>query len=1759
MYLLSPFLLQVKCCLFMLQYRHISRAEQEKQIETAFGNVSSPEPTIIDTRASAENNTTDLPLKHRLRSSSRQQNNRIEDEAEKAKDQEKEQSSLEDQNAAAILSIVNANIINNTSDEKKSLEDTKESMLAGDITEENVQTMISTAVNKEDIATRILTSVNVQRTSNVPSSASGNMESKVKKTTVKRPRPTRPKRDQTVNDNQVMKQEIMTTPTLVVCSKEEISNLLSMNHSSTIRSTSTSRFIPIAPKDSSRIVGSMETMYLKTVNLAQKLPIVVDEPGNLTSSQASSQSQRNTTKVSKTVKTMDKVTPVTVDQRPLISTQPVQMIGKLATSESQVITLYGNESSAKTSLDSANMPTISLEENISLSESGLSPYLKFNCNKISQNHNLSDIDLTPMIESAKCTAVTTTIDAITTEQQTRVSSNTDIITKRTPKSLLKSRSKNRRLSLSTPRKRSSHIRALDFSTPPKAISSARKANASETTKRLKSVCRTSLFKSPPFSGSSAITTQKQQSPVMVCQPYKIPIATRGPAPKLIGGWDKFNGVGVIIGDVSSHGSTSASSSSEDRVQHKTSKAPAESWDADLRKGIQSNQKDETEVKKPVKRKHNKDENSVTHKRSKYSQQSTKSKDKRKSCDTAQKTEDESHEHLQKNVKTTTTEKNHNVTVNASDRSTSKSDKVSGSDDVLEISMKTNTTSAPSNDATVEKKPVKKYVQLKTIRTNLKKFNDDDSKKSTEDVSQTANSSQVPDLSRILSSTNTQHMLRMPDMIDLETPKKFNNDGTSMPPPTPRMLSPNNNAITPFIKLSEDSSKLRSSFISTPEFPITPCITLTPKHTEETTRDVLKKNEYRSPYYEPTCEQATGEKDEISKFKNITAVNMESPVISSSHNKLQSTHNSLVATGASYQACTSTTKLEITQFEVIKENLPKEEAIKELKIASNNTKNSTMELNAVTSSASVVAVEERHLGLIRIDELPSANDEPHRQTSIFKHNYTTESNSTSSSDISSSSDSSSSSSTSTTDSSSSCSSPNKSNFSPAKSMNAHKDTNVAEAVQKDENNLDINPTIMDEFSPRKVFAIEKTDDQLQETSQETPAKDETLLNEADISETPSSSKSGIENLTNLSTKISAIITEDEKLSKLNKSQKDGDNKVLNRVRPKPKVTNIQYIRPETSEAVIEEFLKPAANEPCASQPTVPAYNKLIVQLEEKRQRMIAKFRDAPKSNIAGGTRKRILMTKASNDARNKSAQFTRLNIRQTTSSRHPQGNRNRDKPAKIPLPQTSQDSNPAKNTRKRCELQKQSSTNGCDDRDEEKRKQVNLSTTMSQVNKPLNDLETNQTHVSNVDNVKNNLLENCNSIETESVQSHVTKSSLEERDSLREQSNTKENAKRSCNVNVDEEEVGMTFADGNAHAKISEKEVKLAEKHVVVQETLINRDKTKLESHELEDRASKLKQSMSHVDKAKSILKCKVDQVKRDLFSDEENDQRLFSCVTTSQRNKIYKKTEEISASTKEESIVSQENTHVENPKEELSSVLQCLQLVPAHKNENEQGQNGKQQQLLDEDRSKREDTNEDNSDKSDQKTINVPNYKAEYYFVYDDSIPVRKRRRRYSGHELQIEINYADLSDPNPVECIKVLKATEFEEIFNLQPKNSKKRTLNNKKASHKNETAKTDNEVFISRDNTTKQVVASLAMDESSGVKIKKLPVKTTAASKTSNDAQSDLKKKPKSDKEKGKSIGISKNKKSSLSRNTDNSVNRTRERKRERKMVYNDRQIDI
>lgn len=1688
-------------------------------MEAGVSNVSSPEPAVINTKISADDGTADVPLKHRLRSSSRQQYNRVEDEVDKARDQEKDQNALEDQNAAAVLSIINANITNTVSDKKTF--DTKDLITINDDNEQRMQTMVS-MINKNDII-KPLTVTNVQKTNNVTLPTNNNLQSKVKKSTVKRPRPTKPKRDQMTNDDQsssvqstvqpITEHEIMTMPTLIVCSKDEVNNLL-INRSSTITSTSTSRFIPIAPKDPNRIKETMETLYLRTVNVAQKvktLPSVVEEPNSPANQVELLQSTKKNGNVNKQLKTVHKtdetIPIISIDQQVL--NHPIESVQTGKTVGGESITLYGNETSAKTSLDSTNMPTINLEENISMSESGLSPYLKFNCSKTNQSHNLSDIDLAPMMESAM---------NITTNNNKRVQSpkNMDVITKRTPKSLLKSRSKNHRLSLSTPRKRSSHIRALDFSTPTR-MSSSRKTNgngnaqfSSTSTKRLKSVCRTSLFRSPSLSNTSA---QKQKSPMKVNQSLRIPIATRSPAPKLMGGWDKYNGVGVIIGEVSPHGSTSAScSSSDDRIiQHKPSKPLAGSWDADLRRSIESNkgeEKDESETKKPVKRRKNsiKDKNGIICKKARYTSRSIKN-DEGQSCSKSKMNKqfkhnaedsNESEENFQENI-ITEPQNNEKENITTVSSIANKFDKISESTITCETLTKMNSTNTPTSAAVaVEKKPVKKYAQLKTISTNLRK-SDNEKEKNTE-VAQI--NSQILEVSRILSADSTQHVLRIPDMITLETPRKF--DNISGPPPTPRVLSPNSNLITPFIKISEDSSKIRS-FIATPEFPITPGVGIIPK--EETTRDILKRDEYNSTYYKPSSEQIQESDLQVSKPKDSSI--QESPIISSSHIKLHSTHNNLTS-GNTYQTCTSS-KLEITEFEVIKENLPRKEAIKEFKIASTSKDSgSAAELNA-----SIII--DHDMDLIQVNEFKGVSE--HRE--IIDANYVNESHndsaesSSSSSDTSSSSSSSSSSTSSSSNTSTNICSPNgKCNKASSKTSTDISSDFAEKSINAPKNIHDVlvtipsdackrsDGTIETESSPKKVFAITKTDDELKNTMKETPAKDENLLNEADISETPSSSKSGVE-MINLTTKISAIITEDEKLSRSNKLSKNNSKIPINKSRAKPKIIDIQCIQSGSLKFV--ESLKPIKDESQSErEQNAPVHDKFMHRqlLEEKRLRIMAKIKDNPKINFSSGTKRKRILTA---DTLKKFGRGNR-NIRPVAKySRDVNKNTER---------QDNRQETLRKNTRRQCKPEKQKLVNKCNNEEEttnlvaiSKNTDLSLTNYENNDNKPLDDHMAKQLHENNI--CENNILENCK--KNESTQPH--NSLTEDQDYLKkmpEKREDKESMEKNIKSNVDKEEMGETLKGTNVQGKILKKEIN-SEK-CTVQEPLAP---DKVKHDQTEDKVNKLRQFSNNIDKSDyKILRHKVDQVKRDLFSDEENDCKT-SLTVSAKDNKTKKIDDE--TQNPDKAPDKKEKANVENPKQELSTVLQCLQLVPASKKEHLNNDKNQTEQQC-------EEQSEPESDNESHQTDCILN-KAEYHFVYDDSVPMRKRRRRYSGHELQIEINYTDFSDPNPVESIKIMKATELEEIFNLPPK---KRTVN-KKSRVKNEKVfetpnfQTDKDALNLKDDVTKPLATSSPVEEASRAKTKKI-IKTPATNKTNNNTQSDAKKKQKLDKhqEKGKIVKI-------------------------------------
>ncbi|XP_058789117.1 serine-rich adhesin for platelets-like [Phymastichus coffea] len=162
-----------------------------------------------------------------------------------------------------------------------------------------------------------------------------------------------------------------------------------------------------------------------------------------------------------------------------------------------------------------------------------------------------------------------------------------IITKRTPKSLLKDRSKNNRLSLSTPRRRKNHVRALDFDerTPEHSVN---KQKIPLSCIKPKSSVVQGLFQSPPFSGEISPVTLAESSAEPIAEPRPVkmhvavpPIATRSPLPQLQGNWNKVAGIGMILGDSESSPEKSKSVLNLSTIVEE--KEPQKCWDSDLRK------------------------------------------------------------------------------------------------------------------------------------------------------------------------------------------------------------------------------------------------------------------------------------------------------------------------------------------------------------------------------------------------------------------------------------------------------------------------------------------------------------------------------------------------------------------------------------------------------------------------------------------------------------------------------------------------------------------------------------------------------------------------------------------------------------------------------------------------------------------------------------------------------------------------------------------------------------------------------------------------------------------------------------------------------------------------------------------------------------------------------------------------------------------------------------------------------------------------
>ncbi|KAK0175246.1 hypothetical protein PV327_009010 [Microctonus hyperodae] len=929
---------------------------------------------------------------------------------------------LEDVNAAAVMSIINAN--NNLS-EKIAMETEISDKQLNDPKYNFPVTNTINGINNPPIS-NVNFKQNNQPISQEKSSEVipiGNNSSTVIKKFGRKSRVTKPKQKLIPTETVV--------PTLIVCNKNDInitSTALPVRLFNNIETENNicdgqkSQYVPIAPKNPSGPVPSTTTLYLRTVNVAKKIPTTDTNKQNIDK------------------KINDEI----------IQSNIIAPIEKKSTTEA--ITLYGmNENNLTEVFEPTSLPTINIDDAVSFSGSGLSPFLKFNKKPTESTiANEQIINTNPDVNI--------------------ISRITDCdITKRTPKSLLKSRSMNHRLSLSTPRRRSGHIRALDFSTPPKEINTSRRLSEADacpyqinSINNSKSICRTSLFKTPPFESSPGDKQKNSRS----LRSIKTPSADSSPVPKLYGGWDKVSGVGTILGCASPTVSSLISSASSSSIV-KNNLTIKKSWDADLRESLEIN--DDNDIKPREK---------IRKRNAKINVKGVKS------CQL-----------LSKN-NSIGSNKSEILNNEMNQNKLSPINEINNSICDIKV-LKTNLT---TETITVNNKVItKKYAKLKTLATNIKRIDNNEQNNSS---NITNSSSEISEKSDELIKINSQQNLSN-IAIDLETPRK--NENTLGIPPTPRVLSPSSS--TPFIQVTEDTGKVRC-FITTPEFPPTPCINLTPRQTLENTTDVIN-NRFSAPYYHPSSELK----------------------------------DNLIAQAKNEQINPKTNKPEITQFEVIKENLPKDEACKELNISINSKDPETsqsMKKNILT------------------DEKENCNDLIKTNKSSEISEMTLSDSSDSDSDTSSSSCSSSCSCNGdTTNNSSRMSTSRHSKVKESKSNDINssitklipkindKETNddksgnscekierqIAQIIPLDNTPCDQQEIVVhdenilqtkNELSPEKVIPINKTQQALDEADTETPAKDEALLCEAEISETPSGSKCGFDTLTNLTSKISAII-------------------------------------------------------------------------------------------------------------------------------------------------------------------------------------------------------------------------------------------------------------------------------------------------------------------------------------------------------------------------------------------------------------------------------------------------------------------------------------------------------------------------------------------------------------------------------------------------------------------------------------------------------------
>ncbi|CAK9794589.1 hypothetical protein ANTQUA_LOCUS8 [Anthophora quadrimaculata] len=312
----------------------------------------------------------------------------------------------------------------------------------------------------------------------------------------------------------------------------------------------------------------------------------------------------------------------------------------------------------------------------------------------------------------------------------------------------------------------------------------------------------------------------------------------------------------------------------------------------------------------------------------------------------------------------------------------------------------------------------------------------------------------------------------------------------------------------------------------------------------------------------------------------------------------------------------------------------------------------------------------------------------------------------------------------------------------------------------------------------------------------------------------------------------------------------------------------------------------------------------------------------------------------------------------------------------------------------------------------------------------------------------------------------------------------------------EEEAIQSEAGATAMAVEEEKEKKEVNLERKCQENSTDfMEEQKLDSNtksnNQENASCQLKEYPNYSGKTNILLKSKIDQVKRDLFSDEESDRnRTFSGNKLSNREYVHVADVATVVHTQLlddeiEKVTRRKNTDSENPKNLSGVLLQWLQLVPTCKHDHVEDSQYRYMKC-----NRKTDLNE-----------TLPN-SVEYHFLHDDNaLSFKKRRRRYSNHELEFQINILS-NDQNSDECVKAMTATDYEEIFNLPPKSRKR--FGSRKSPSKHEivceTLGKTNSTIV-KGIYAKPLATSSPLDKPLVCKVKKISVKASTINEKNND----------------------------------------------------------